>query len=98
MTHRPVDVPSSPAARRVVPPRAHTGSTLDRGSDDTALMATRAASDERTCWAVEWLADSPEPAIRMLTRTELLGGRVDQDIVSGPMVHALLRGDEPGGA
>ena len=59
-------------------------------------MAVLAAADERTRFAVEWLASSPEPAIRALARTELLGEDSDEDIASGPMVRALLGGDDPG--
>jgi hypothetical protein len=58
-------------------------------------MATGAGEDERTRFAVGWLTDSHEPAIRALARTELLGVRVHEDITSGPMVRALLGADDP---
>lgn len=51
--------------------------------------------DDRTRFAVDWLAHSPEPAIRALGRTEFLAEDADEDVTSGPMVRALLGGDEP---
>jgi len=59
-------------------------------------MVTRAVEDESTRFAVGWLGDAPEPGIRALARTELLGERADEDIASGAMVCALLGGDAPG--
>ena len=61
-------------------------------------MTTVAREDERARLALEWLADSPEPAIRALSRTELLDEPAEEDIASGAMVHALLGGDHPGDA
>jgi hypothetical protein len=50
--------------------------------------------------AVEWLLRSEEPAIRRLTRRDILSEPVDADaseIASGPMVSALLSGQRPNG-
>jgi hypothetical protein len=50
--------------------------------------------------AVEWLLSSKEPAIRFLTRRDVLGERVDLDrdeILGGPIVRALLRGQRRDG-
>jgi len=43
--------------------------------------------------ALEWLLASPEPALRYLTRRDLLGEQAEPDreeIAEGPIVHALL--------
>lgn len=57
--------------------------------------------DQRTSAAVEWLLGSDEPAIRMLTRRDVLGERAaSQDaaqIMSGPRVRALLSGQQANG-
>jgi hypothetical protein len=53
-------------------------------------MSTRAA--------IDWLLASDEPAIRALTRRDLLDradGESDADLLSGPKVSALLTGREP---
>jgi len=50
--------------------------------------------------AVEWLLDSEEPAIRYLTRRDVLGERVEPDeaeLLAGTKVRAPLSGKEPGG-
>jgi len=50
--------------------------------------------------AVEWLLQSEEPAIRLLTRREILSEPVEADaslIASGSMVSALLSGQRPNG-
>jgi hypothetical protein len=50
--------------------------------------------------AVDWLLRSDEPAIRRLTRRDILNERVDADaneIASGAMVSALLSGRRPDG-
>jgi hypothetical protein len=50
--------------------------------------------------AVEWLLESDEPAIAMMTRRDLLGESSAQDadaVLAGPKVTALLSGQEPGG-
>lgn len=50
--------------------------------------------------AVEWLLGSTEPAIRALTRRELLdedGGEPDEAILAGPKVSALLAGQQVDG-
>ncbi len=55
-------------------------------------------NDERTRAAIDWLLDSPEPAVRALARTDLLDEPPGEDratIVAGPMVDALLGGDDP---
>jgi hypothetical protein len=52
--------------------------------------------------AVEWLMASPEPAVRRLTRRDVLGEPTpsddDADVRSGPWVQALLSGRHPDGA
>jgi hypothetical protein len=47
--------------------------------------------------AVAWLLESPEPAIRALTRRDLLGEEPEEDVVEGELVQALLvdRGTHP---
>jgi hypothetical protein len=39
---------------------------------------------------IEWLLQSPEPAIRALTRRDLLGEEPDEDVLAGELVQALL--------
>jgi hypothetical protein len=49
---------------------------------------------------VEWLLASPEPAIRHLTRRDLLGERSLDDpehVLDGPVVRALFAGQKPDG-
>jgi hypothetical protein len=58
-------------------------------------MAALVGDNERTRFAVEWLVDSPEPAIRTLARTELLDEPADECMRQGSMLDALLGGDEP---
>jgi len=41
--------------------------------------------------AVEWLLESPEPAIRRLVRRDLLGEESTDDVLAGPLVRTLLR-------
>lgn len=56
--------------------------------------------DRRTRAAVTWLLDSDEPAIRRLTRRDVLGERADEDaarVLAGPMVTALLSGQRDDG-
>ena len=56
--------------------------------------------DERTADTVEWLLHCDEPAIRHLTRRELLGepSDVDRDqVLAGPAVTALLAGQQRDG-
>jgi hypothetical protein len=56
--------------------------------------------DSAAFGAVEWLLQSGEPAIRLLTRRDILSEPVDADpseIVCGPMVSALLSGQGPNG-
>jgi hypothetical protein len=50
--------------------------------------------------AVDWLLSSDEPAVRYLTRRDVLGESVQPDgdeILSGPKVRALLRGQKADG-
>lgn len=50
--------------------------------------------------AIEWLVASEEPAVRYLTRRDVLGESVAPDaeaILAGPIVRTLLSGQEPGG-
>ncbi|MDQ3876020.1 MAG: hypothetical protein M3322_10830, partial [Actinomycetota bacterium] len=50
--------------------------------------------------AVEWLLRSSEPAVRYLTRRDVLGEDVEPDpeaVLAGPKVRALLGGQEPNG-
>lgn len=50
--------------------------------------------------SVDWLLDSDEPAVRFLTRRDLLGESADDDaleIVTGSKVRALLVGQQPAG-
>jgi hypothetical protein len=58
--------------------------------------------DEATSSAIGWLLGSDEPAIRMLTRRDVLGepGGTDEDtdaISTGPIVTALLSEQQPDG-
>jgi hypothetical protein len=60
----------------------------------------RLAMDEATRSAVDWLLASTEPAIRHLTRRDLLGEPEPEDgaaILEGPKVRALLAGQRPDG-
>ena len=50
--------------------------------------------------AVEWLLASDEPAVTYLTRRDVLGEDIEPDaetIFAGPIVRALLSGQEPDG-
>ena len=56
--------------------------------------------DPRTHAAVTWLLNCDEPAIRLLTRRDVLGERADQDagqVLAGTKVTALLSGQQPDG-
>jgi hypothetical protein len=57
--------------------------------------------DLRSHAAVTWLLlNSVEPAIRLLTRLDVLGERADEDtgrVLGGAKVRALLSGQQPGG-
>jgi hypothetical protein len=56
--------------------------------------------DEETRSAVDWLLASTEPAIRHLTRRDVLGEPKPEDgatILEGPKVRALLAGQRPDG-
>jgi hypothetical protein len=56
--------------------------------------------DQRTNAAVDWLLDSAEPAIRLMTRRDLLGEQAGDDaaeVLAGPKVTALLSGQQPDG-
>jgi hypothetical protein len=50
--------------------------------------------------AVDWLLDSDEPAVRFLTRRDVLGADAAEDqarILDGPKLRALLAGQQPDG-
>ena len=56
--------------------------------------------DPPTRTAVAWLLNSGEPAIRLMTRRDLLGEQADDDagqVLAGAKVTALLSGQQPGG-
>ena len=56
--------------------------------------------EPRTHAAVTWLLNSGEPAVRLLTRRDLLGERAGEDagqVLAGAKVTALLSGQQPGG-
>jgi hypothetical protein len=56
--------------------------------------------DPQTHAAVTWLLDRGEPAVRLLTRRDVLGERADQDasqVLAGAKVTALLSGQQPDG-
>ncbi len=54
--------------------------------------------DARDAGTVEWLLTSTEPAVRMLTRRDVLGEAADdEDVLAGPWVRALLSGQEADG-
>src|SRR5919106_4711028 len=58
------------------------------------------AVDQDTSYAVDWLLGSDEPAIRTLTRRDVLGELAEPDadlILSGPKVTALLSGQQADG-
>lgn len=54
--------------------------------------------DERTAAAVDWLLASDEPAVRLLTRGDVLNdGDATEDVLAGPKVRALLAGQQADG-
>ena len=56
--------------------------------------------DTRTHAAVTWLLDCAEPAIRLMTRRDVLGEQADEDagqVLAGAKVTALLSGQQPDG-
>jgi hypothetical protein len=53
--------------------------------------------DDRTRAAVDWLLASREPAIRRLSRRDLLGEEADEPVLEGPIVQGLLAGQQPDG-
>jgi hypothetical protein len=60
----------------------------------------RLAMDEANRSAVDWLLASTEPAIRHLTRRDVLAEPEPEDgaaILKGPKVQALLAGQRPDG-
>src|SRR5207237_7890662 len=62
---------------------------------DSKSVETRASLT-----ATEWLLQSDEPAIAFLTRRDVLGQPVEPDpeaILAGPIVRALLHGQQPDG-
>ncbi len=52
---------------------------------------------EETESAVAWLLESDEPAVRRLTRREVLGEASVDDVLTGPKVSALFADQEPDG-
>ena len=57
-----------------------------------------AALDPRTHAAVTWLLNCDEPAIRLMTRRDVLGEQADEDagqVLAGAKVTALLSGSSP---
>ena len=71
-------------------------------SDDEGnrLKRTGTSMDPRTRAAVAWLLGSGEPAIRLMTRRDLLGEQADDDagqVLAGAKVTALLSGQQPDG-
>jgi hypothetical protein len=56
--------------------------------------------DPRTHAAVTWLLNCDEPAIRLMTRRDVLGEQADEDagqVLAGAKVTALLYGQQPDG-
>ena len=56
--------------------------------------------DPRTHAAVTWLLNSAEPAIRQMTRRNVLGERADEDagrVLADAKVTALVADQQPGG-
>jgi hypothetical protein len=53
--------------------------------------------DARDNAAVDWLLASAEPAVRMLTRRDVLGEPSDGDVLEGAWVRALLSGQQSDG-
>jgi len=56
--------------------------------------------DPRTHAAVTWLLNCDEPAIRPMTRRDVLGEQADEDagqVLAGAKVTALLSGQQPDG-
>jgi hypothetical protein len=54
--------------------------------------------DPRTHAAVTWLLNCDEPAIRLMTRRDVLGEQADEDagqVLAGVKVTALLSGQQP---
>src|SRR5262245_13388491 len=65
-----------------------------------SVRMSRMATDRDTSYAVEWLLGSDEPAIRALTRRDVLGeasGEDGESILDGPRVTALLSGQQDDG-
>lgn len=77
-------------------PQPRRGSTLPGRTGHAEAMASLVTDDEQTRFAVEWLIESPEPAIRALACTELLDEPAGKRLALGSMVDLLLGGDEPG--
>jgi hypothetical protein len=55
--------------------------------------------DDKTSAAVGWLLASAEPAVRLLARRDLLGEETVSagEVLKGPMVRALLSGQDRDG-
>jgi hypothetical protein len=74
----------------VAPPRSRRRVSSGLGVNVTTMTSP----------AVEWLLESDEPAIRYLTRRDVLGEDPSDDearILDGPKVRALLAGQQPDG-
>src|SRR5215217_2088226 len=92
--------PFGPVSRRP-PARAHERAPLTPGEGGSILLAVAATTTGVDAAAVDWLLASREPAIRYLTRRDVLGERDPPDddaILDGPIVRALLSGQEADGA
>lgn len=69
----------------------------------SSVMAPPMVVDDTTALdiaAIDWLLASDEPGIRMQARLDLLGEAADDDaaaVLNGPMISALLAGQEAGG-
>jgi hypothetical protein len=60
-------------------------------------MRRRRSTDPQSHTAVNWLLNSSEPAVRLLTRRDVLGERADADasrVLAGAKVTALLSGQQ----
>jgi hypothetical protein len=70
--------------------------TCPRARRNDAAVAV-SVQDPRTEQAVAWLLRSREPAVRRLTRRDVLGEAVDDAAPAGPLVRGLLRGQRRDG-
>jgi hypothetical protein len=73
--------------------------TDSRGEREHRPVAV-APGEAKTQAAVDWLLESREPAVRFLTRRDVLGEELAADpeeLLSGPIVRTLLSGQRPDG-